>query len=67
MNCDKCNIKNRPGEYCLVCWKKKEPDYRVLSVDVRGGINNHLMYTYSHVFTAGSTVTVSNWGSTTTQ
>jgi hypothetical protein len=56
MRCDKCNIRNRPGEYCLICWKKKEPDYRVLSVDISHNTTNH-------TFTAGSTMTIdwSTW------
>jgi hypothetical protein len=24
MNCEKCNIRNREGEFCLTCWKKKK-------------------------------------------
>jgi hypothetical protein len=61
MNCEKCNIKLRPGEECLYCWKvKKErpitmPRYRYV-------MNWNEPIVINHIFTAGSTTNAwDNW------
>lgn len=65
MGCEKCNLaKNPTFKQCLRCWKRSdEENMRVISVDVaRTGNNDHLMYTYSHTFTANSTTSAwDNW------
>jgi hypothetical protein len=62
MGCEKCNIKLRPGEECLYCWKVKKERTEIIPT-YRYVMNWDEPIVTNHMFTAGSTMTVdwSTW------
>ena len=59
MGCERCNIKLRPGEECLYCWKIKK-EQPTINPMYRYVMNWNEGTTINHTFITGSTT--STWG-----